>query len=418
VLASVQTAFAASLGKIFVIDMENHNLVQPNPTSSPQQLLGNTSAPFLNSLMTPGNANAAQTSWASNYHNAGGGVHPSEPNYIWQEGGSNFGVAGDNDPYTAVSSAYPNGNVFTAPNLTGLLQRAGISWKSYQEDVDLTPAAGSVNQPNTNALTSTVAPQNQWTVPLKSFAGTSSSYINPYNGSHQYNYAAKHDSPLFYTATNGGTTTTANLAASNAESLHYAPLQQLTTDLNNSTVARYNLITPNLYNDAHSALAGGFTYHGTAYTGDQAAIAQGDNFLSIIIPQIKASAAYQNDGAIVIWWDETEGGDTSAYTIPDIVISPLAKGNAFNCTTNLTHSSDLKTMQEIFGVGTTTTPSGFIGDAASAGTNDLANLFVPGTVPVGVPEPASLTFLGMATICVFTRRRQRKAGDGIAGPIH
>ena len=49
-----------------------------------------------------------------------------------------------------------------------------------------------------------------------------------------------------------------------------------------------------------------------------AAIAQGDNFLSMIVPQIMASQAYKNNGAIVIWYDETEGANatTSATRSP------------------------------------------------------------------------------------------------------
>lgn len=46
------------VGDIFVILYENHNLTQPNPTNGTQQLLGNPAAPFINSLMTPGNPNA------------------------------------------------------------------------------------------------------------------------------------------------------------------------------------------------------------------------------------------------------------------------------------------------------------------------------------------------------------------------
>ena len=44
-----------------------------------------------------------------------------------------------------------------------------------------------------------------------------------------------------------------------------------------------------------------------------------------------ASQAYKNNGAIVIWFDETEGGEHH-LTLPEIVISPLAKGNAYNST--------------------------------------------------------------------------------------
>ena len=61
------------VGDVFVIALENHNFTQPNPTSSPQQILGNPAAPYLNSLITPGNSNAVQVSYATAYYNAGSG---------------------------------------------------------------------------------------------------------------------------------------------------------------------------------------------------------------------------------------------------------------------------------------------------------------------------------------------------------
>ena len=119
----------SSLGDVFYIYMENHNLTQPTGLSgSPQQLLGNPAAPYLNSLMTPDNPNAAQTSYASDYLNAAAGIHPSEPNYVWEEAGL-AGPLNDADPYPI--------NVVNAPNLSGLLQAYGVPWKSYQEDIDL-----------------------------------------------------------------------------------------------------------------------------------------------------------------------------------------------------------------------------------------------------------------------------------------
>ncbi len=375
------------IGDIFYIEMENHNLTQPSGLSgSPEQLLGNPAAPYLNSLMTPGNPNAAQTSYASNYYNVeynnpSVSIHPSEPNYVWQEAGLT-GPLNDADPY-------PN-NIVNAPNLSALLQAAGIPWKSYQEDIDLLPNSGSVNQPGANSLTSTVAPQNQWTVPLKSFSGTSADYTNPYNGSHQYNFAVKHDGQLFFTATNGSSSTAPNFSPSNPEAPYYAPLQQLQTDLANNTVARYNLITPDQYNDMHSSLNTDFTYNGVTYTHntDQESIALGDNFLSKIVPVIMASQAYKNNGAIVIWYDETEGGNTAQYTIPEIVISPLAKGNAYNSTLVYTHSSDLKSMQELFGVSAP--GGGFLGDANTPGTNDIWDLFLP---PAGATLQGNTLYL-------------------------
>ena len=149
-------------------------------------------------------------------------------------------------------------------------------------------------------------------------------------------------------------------------------------------MARYNLITPDQYNDMHSALSGGFTYHGVSYTGDQAAVAQGDHFLSMIVPMIMSSAAYKHNGAIVIWFDETEGGDTKQFTLPEIVLSPLAKGNAYDSTLDYTHSSDLKSWEELIGVYA---PGGqFLGDANTPGTNDLWICSSPAPSPTPSPS--------------------------------
>src|SRR3569833_3199202 len=90
------------------------------------------------------------------------------------------------------------------------------------------------------------------------------------------------------------------------------PVTNFWTDLTNHNLGRYNWLTPGQYNDMHYGLPSGFTYHGTAYTGDQAGVAAGDNFLSIVIPRIMASQAYQDHGAIIIWADETESTDDTS----------------------------------------------------------------------------------------------------------
>ena len=403
-------AHAQQIQTVWVIDMENRNWTQPSTDSSaPAQIFGNSAAPYINSLVTPGHPNAALVSYASQYHNvlatpsgSNPSIHPSEPNYLWQEAGSNFGVTSDSEPYgsggtvAAISSYLASHPTVSGQNLCALLQNANISWKSYQEGIDLqTTGGGNVNTGGTP--TSTVLPSNQWTVPLSSFSGTSSSYTNPYNGSHQYNFACKHDGTLFFTATNGSTTT-ANTSTSNPEVSHYAPLEQLQTDLNNGTCAHYNLITPDQYNDMHTALSGGFTYvanNNTHYTGDLAQLAQGDNFLSIIVPRIMASSQFQNNGAIIIWTDETEGSNQNDFqhTLMEIVISPRAKGNAFNVTDDLTHSSDLATLQEIFNVSGSLTR--FLNDANNpsnvSGTLDMANFFQPGALTGGDTTPPTDT---------------------------
>src|ERR1700719_662201 len=161
---------------VFVIAMENHNWTQPtNQFSGPiQQIFQNPNAPFINSLVN-GTATAVingrqvnisqQLAFATNYRNvlatAGGAnphIHPSEPNYIWAEAGTNFGVFNDNDPYTGGT------NQNTTQHLTSFLERAGVTWRSYQEDIDLT-------RNGSGQLTSVPLPQDLWTVPLTSSSG-------------------------------------------------------------------------------------------------------------------------------------------------------------------------------------------------------------------------------------------------------
>ena len=241
---------------------------------------------------------------------------------------------------------------------------------SYQEDIDLATIGG--------ALVNQVLPRNQWTVPLTSFSGNfGSGTFNQFNGSTQYNYAAKHNPMVFFTDSNGGNDPT----PSNPLSRNYAPLQQLFVDLVRNDVADYNWITPNQFNDMHTALAAGFK----GFSGNAVRIAQGDNFLSIVVPMIMASRAYQDHGAIVIWTDETEPDTSTAnpddlnHTLTEIVISPDAHPNVngmpYASPVYLTHSSDLRTMQKIFHA---TRPL-FLGDAVHA--NDLSSLFAEGVIP-------------------------------------
>jgi len=235
-------------------------------------------------------------------------------------------------------------------------------------------------------------------VPLTNFSGTSSTYTNAYNGSHQYNYAAKHDPQVFFTATNGGNDSSPN----NPEAKFYSPLEQLSTDLASNTVAQYNWITPDQFNDMHSALSTPFTYNGVTYTPgtdaekDAQQIALGDNFLSQIVPEIEASQAYKNNGMIVIWNDETEGdqgaGSTAGFDGTEIIISPLAKGNAYTNNILYTHSSDLATLQNIFGVAGGGA-GGYLGGAG--GANSLADLLKPGAIPSAIPEPSTWVMMGL-----------------------
>jgi len=373
--------------KVFVIAMENHNWTQPaNQFSGPiQQIFQNPAAPFINSLVD-GTAVAVinshtvhisqQVAYATDYHNVlatpngnNPHIHPSEPNYIWAEAGTNFGVFNDADPFTPVGTLQAITNQDNQLHLVRLLSEARKTWRSYQEDIDLATVNGH--------LINTVLPRNQWTVPLTSFSGNFAAGVNQFNGSTQFNYAPKHNPQVFFTDSNGGNDPT----PANPLSHNYAPLQQLFVDLATNNVADYTWITPNQFNDMHTTLNGGFQ----GLTGDPAKIKQGDNFLSIVIPVIMASRAYTDHGAIIIWFDESEqdevndNPDDFNHTVGEIVISPDAHHNEngvpFASSVLLSHSSDLRTMQEIFHV---TRPL-FLGDAVHA--NDLRSLFEESVIP-------------------------------------
>jgi phosphatidylinositol-3-phosphatase len=128
----------------------------------------------------------------------------------------------------------------------------------------------------------------------------------------------------------------------------------LADDLTYSTTARFNVVTPNLCDDMHDSCAP---------TNDP--IKQGDGWLQSNLPPILGSSAYLQNGLVLILWDE--GTNASDGPIGLIALSPLAKGNGYSNAIRYTHSSTLRSLEEIFGVGP------FLGDAANA--TDLSDLF-------------------------------------------
>jgi phosphatidylinositol-3-phosphatase len=258
--------------------MENHNWTG----NGSLDIAANTAAPYINYDMVP------QASYARNYNNPPG-IHPSLPNYIWLEAGDTLGIWDDGAP--------SQHRQYTTNHLTSLLQKAGISWRAYEENITgktcPTTNEGSLD-PNGNPL-----------------------------------YAPKHDPFVYFNDVTSGW----NNYSSNCIS-HIRPFSQLDTDLANNTVARYNFITPNLCDNMHDSCGGN-------------PIAHGDAWLKSHLPAILNSYAYRSGGAIFITWDEAARGDG---TVPMIVLSPFAKGNHYSNSLYYTHSSTLRTLQEIFGV--------------------------------------------------------------------
>src|ERR1700730_6960677 len=78
---------------VWVILVENHNWTGNNAGAAfgAPDLKGNLLAPYANGKLLDTSAHAEQ------YSNPPGN-HPSQPNYLWLEAGTNFGVLADTQP--------------------------------------------------------------------------------------------------------------------------------------------------------------------------------------------------------------------------------------------------------------------------------------------------------------------------------
>jgi hypothetical protein len=258
---------AHAIQTVFVVLMENHNW---------SDIHGSASAPYINATLLPMGAHAE--AYANPLR-----IHPSEPNYLWLEAGGNFGVLNDNLP--------AQNHQATADHLVTQLERAGVSWRSYQEGIDGT------------------------TCPL----------------TNRGLYAPKHNPMVFFDDVTNG-----NDPASPRCIAHVRPYAELARDLAAGTVARYNFITPDLCHDMHNSTG--------CATSDS--VRNGDTWLATALPPILASAAYRDGGVILLTWDESEHGD---LPIGMIVLSPLARAGYAN-TVPYDHGSTLRTVEEIFDV--------------------------------------------------------------------
>jgi phospholipase C len=169
-------------GTVFTIVMENH---------SQKDILGNSEAPFINSL-------AQQNAVAAGYRD--NSVHPSEPNYLWMVAGENFGVLDDNDPVSH--------HIDAASHIADQIEKQGLTWKAYME---------SMGQPC--GLTG------------------------------QYPYEPKHDPFVYFNDINGWDGHA--FQPSERCNTHVVDYSQLDADLATGKTPKYVFITPNMISDMH-----------------------------------------------------------------------------------------------------------------------------------------------------------------------
>jgi hypothetical protein len=337
------------LDHVFVIMMENHGY---------QQVIGNPNEPYLNSLIASGKANLA-----TNYFAIG---HPSLTNYLEIVGGSNFGVRSDNAPNWGNTSCSPNivsgivnaDSAGTPPSgvqietstvcpiagtgkdadtpavdnwneitpgvfnyladidgvksvpaastvgqsIADQLVGAGLSWKSYQEDLPLGPVFG-VNFSNGTASNLTDFTN---LAPL-----TSANIVQA--------YAVKHNPFAYFKSVQEGQRDNSlnNIVGFDGQ-------RGLFADLASGNVPSLAFIAPSQCNDQHGrgngdafcAFDPGVTSGSTV--GTQAGlnpglIQQGDVTIQRLVESVKASPAWPDGrNAIVIVWDENDYSGISA----------------------------------------------------------------------------------------------------------
>ena len=237
--------------KVWVILMENHNWTGNNSGAKygDPDIKGSALAPYINGTLLNTSAHAEQ------YFNPPGN-HPSQPNYLWLEAGTNFGVLSDTQP------GQPQ--LLTHQHLVELLQNAGVSWRAYAE-----PDYGN---------------SDFTTCPLDF------TYFD-----------VEHLAFVYFNDVNKG------LNPKSRECIaHVKPYDHLTADLANQTSAQYNFIMPNLCHDGHERIKS------CAKDEPKDNTARSDAWLSQNVPLIQNSAEYKQGGALLIIWDEGEdSGDFS-----------------------------------------------------------------------------------------------------------
>ena len=182
-LLIASSAQAQQIGDVFYIALENHNFTQPStvPAGTPQQLFGNSAAPYLNSLVTPGNPNAARRFLRQQLSERFARPSPLRTQLRVPGSPGSPGRSTTTIPIQTTSSTRPNlKQPSRGPN-------TGHGWRSYQEDIDLPQQRAGKLNPAGDTLTNTWRRKANGAPPTSSFSGTSPSYTNPYNGAHQYN---------------------------------------------------------------------------------------------------------------------------------------------------------------------------------------------------------------------------------------
>ncbi|MDQ6846611.1 MAG: hypothetical protein M3019_03385 [Candidatus Dormibacteraeota bacterium] len=241
------------------------------------------------------------------------------------------------DYYDLIAGSPETGNAVPYADTTVVdeLAAKGVSWKAYMEDMP-SPC---------------------------------------YTGADTGNYLASHNPFVDFNSIRNNPSQCANVV----------PYSQASADLNGSSPPSFVWITPNQCNDMHTSTTPCPTN----------AVSTGDLWLKNNLQSIMSSAWYQQNGTIIVTWDESVGTDTSGWNggvgghVATLVIS---KNNSAPYTGGGNLLGILRGIEETYGVG-------LLGASSDPGNGDISAAFGISSGPPP-PPPFSPQHVGAPQVAV------------------
>lgn len=241
-------------------------------------------APFLREL-------SETEGLATNYF---GVTHPSLPNYLAMIAGDDFGVRDDAPSCLASDVPYsPGCHLFDAPTLVDQLERRGLTWRLYSENLVETD-------------------------PLVSTAPSRASAL----------YVQKHNPFAYFRG----------IADASARRTHFRSFDAFKADLEHRA-PNFAFIVPNQCDDGHGLLE---------CLDSKTLDNRMDHFVEATVAAIRASRNWSMRSAIVITFDEGETTDAKGGRVATIII--VKCGGRVRLAKALDHYSVLATIEDSFGL--------------------------------------------------------------------
>jgi phospholipase C len=183
-----------------------------------------------------------------------------------------------------------------------------------------------------------------------------------YTGGDVYPYI-RHHNPLSYFS---------DVVNSSVQRLNLVPFTQFAADLNNNQLPSFSFIAPDQHNNAHDCPAGMST------CSDAQKLAAADAFLKANIAPLLSNPAFQQDGILIILFDESFSTDTAhgGGHVAALMLGPNVK-KGYKSTALYQHQNLLHTVMDALGMKT------YPGAAATAA--DMADAFSGSPTPAPAP---------------------------------